>query len=136
MKKTFTKSRLGAIMMAGAMTVGSSSAFAAGGGGGGGNNFSTISTNISGSLSQVPGLLSVLAYLMGITLGILGVLKIKDHVENPTQTPLKDGCVRLGIGGALFALPILFESMLNTINAGEEGANAKVAKVNKAVFKF
>ncbi|MEZ5919460.1 MAG: hypothetical protein R3D66_06035 [Alphaproteobacteria bacterium] len=26
----------------------------------------------------------------------------KDHVENPTQTPIKDSAIRLAAGGALF----------------------------------
>lgn len=85
------------------------------------NDFSTISANIMSSIQDVPGLLSGLAYIMGVILGILGVLKIKDHVENPTQTPLKEGAIRLAVGGALFALPILFEAMFETIGNDQTG---------------
>ena len=127
-KKMSLYSRMGAMMVAG-MTLGSSGdAFAAAG-----NNFSKISTNIATSIASLPGLMSALAYLMGVVLGILGVLKIKDHVENPTQTPLKDGAVRLAVGGALFALPILFESMFNTI--GNKGTAVQAATLKKATFK-
>lgn len=95
----------------------------------GGNNFSKISENIAGSIGSIPGLISAVAYLFGVLIGVLGILKIKDHVENPTQTPLKDGAIRLAAGGALFALPIIFESMLNTIGKGTTVDVAKVKKV-------
>lgn len=106
--------KLGAFMTIG-MTVGASgkaSAAAAG------NNFSNIASNIASSIADLPGLLSALAYMFGILLGVLGVMKIKDHVENPSQTPLKDGAIRLAAGGALFALPILYDAMFTTIGSG------------------
>ncbi len=118
--------RLGAMITLGTMaTSGSAHAAAAGAGG---NDFSAIATNITTSIASVPGLLSALAYMFGILIGVLGVMKIKDHVENPTQTPLKDGAIRLAAGGALFALPIIYESMFNTVGTGD---TAEVAKLNK-----
>lgn len=97
-----------------------------------GNDFSTIAQNITNSVSSLPGLLTALAYLFGILIGVLGILKIKDHVENPSNTPLKDGAIRLAAGGALFALPIIFEAMTNT--NGNNGAGASAASVYKARF--
>lgn len=88
---------------------------------GAGTNFSTIATNVTASMASLPGLLSALAYLFGIILGVLGVMKIKDHVENPSQTPLKDGAIRLAAGGALFALPIVYNAMFNTVDNGVGG---------------
>ena len=97
-----------------------------------GNNFSTIAQNITNSVASIPGLLTALAYLFGILIGVLGILKIKDHVENPSNTPLKDGAIRLAAGGALFALPIIFEAMTNT--TGNNGNGASAASVYKARF--
>jgi len=85
----------------------------------GGVNFGEISENITTSISNVPGLLSGVSYMLGILLGVLGILKIKDHVENPTQTPLQHGAIRLTAGGGLFALPIVYEAMLNTVGDTE-----------------
>ena len=90
------------------------------------NNFSSIGQNVQLSVSSLPGLLTALAY-------VLGIMKIKDHVENPGQTPLKDGAIRLAAGGALFALPIVFEAMQVTTDNGG-GANATTAAVNQATF--
>ncbi len=97
-----------------------------------GNNFSNIAENITGSIEELPGLVTALSYMIGLLMGVLGVMKIKDHVENPTQTPMKDGAIRLAAGGALFALPIVFESMLNTI--GTTGVNIQPAVLSRATF--
>lgn len=83
------------------------------------NNFNIIASNITTGIASIPGFLSALSYMMGLIFAILGVLKIKDHVENPSQTPLKEGAIRLAIGGALFALPIVTMSMQDLINAGD-----------------
>lgn len=96
------------------------------------NTFSNIAENITESVEQVPGMLTGLAYLMGLLLGVLGVLKVKDHVENPGQTPLKDGAIRMASGGALFALPIVYESMYNTI--GDTTSLVGPASVNRVQF--
>ncbi len=126
MKKSYYK--LGAAMTVG-MLVASNEADAAAAAAG--NTFSKIAQNITTSTESIPGLLTGLAYLFGILLGVLGVMKIKDHVENPGQTPLKDGAIRLAAGGALFALPILYQSMFNTIGSD---SSVTAASLNKVKF--
>ncbi len=93
-----------------------------------GTNFNKIVGNMEASISGIPGLISGIAYMMGILLGVLGILKIKDHVENPSQAKLQDGAVRLAAGGGLFALPIVYEAMRNTIG-DETGATVDTPKV-------
>ena len=104
----------------------SSSAFAVG------NDFGSIARNVNESIEELPGLLTAVAYLMGLLMGTMGIIKLKDHVENPQQTAMKDGAIRLAAGGALFALPIIFESMLNTIGTTNYGVEAP--QLNKAIF--
>lgn len=101
--------KLAAAMTVGALSMNSTDAFAAAGG------FDTIAGNIEESVGEVPRLLSVLSYLAGIGLGISGVLKLKDHVENPQNAPLKTGAVRLGVGGALLAMPTVLNAMTGSI---------------------
>lgn len=103
---------------------------------GGENNFSSIATNISASLADLPGLVAIISYLFGLILGVLGVLKIKDHVENPQQTPLKDGAIRLCAGGVLFALPILFEAMFNTAGDGDQADIQAIVRSGADVTEF
>ena len=117
---------LGAAMTTG-MIMSSTSAHAAAA-----NNFGSIANNITASISTLPGLISALSYLFGVLLSVLGIMKIKDHVENPTQTPLKDGAIRLACGGALFAIPIVMEAMYETIGSG--GAGARAAGLSAVTF--
>lgn len=96
---------------------------------------STIGTNITNSVSTLPGMLAGFAYLFGVLIGVLGVLKIKDHVENPSQVALKDGAIRLAAGGALFALPLIYDAMQGTVGA-DTAADANVAsKLNKVIMQ-
>jgi hypothetical protein len=129
MKKSYY--RMGVAMTLGMLATSGSAHAAAGGQGG--NTFSDISENIAGSIESVPGLLSALAYLVGILLAVLGIMKIKDHVDNPSQNHLKDGIIRLVAGGGLFAIPIISEAMLTTIG---EGDAVSAAKLNKVQFEF
>ena len=123
--------KLGAAMTAGAIASSATSAYAAAGGT---NNFSSIAQNITTSIASIPGLLTALCYLFGLLLGVLGVLKIKEHVENPPQTPLKDGAIRLAAGGILFALPILMEAMAETLDSNNQGQNSSAALMNSVSF--
>ena len=86
--------------------ISASSAFAAA-------DVSDISENIVTSVEGLPGFVAALSYLLGILLGALGILKIKEHVDNPSQTPIRVGFVRLIAGGALFGLPIIYEAVGN-----------------------
>jgi len=92
-------------------------------------SFSAIGDNVAASMTNLPGVLAAVSYAIGILLGALGVIKLKNHVETPTQNPLKDGLIRLLAGGALFALPMIYEAMFNTVGSGE----ATQAAVLKAV---
>ena len=122
-KKLQTKSRVMSTALVTGLMLGSSGDAHA-------NNMSSIAKNITTSIESVPGLLTGLAYMFGILIGVLGILKIKDHVENPQQTPLKDGAVRLAAGGALFALPIVYEAMFETVGSGAGASAANLSTVN------
>lgn len=128
----FTKTKtsyykLGAAMTLGMMATSGEAEAAA-------NNFGSIASNINTSISSLPGLISALAYLFGILLAVLGVMKIKDHVENPTQTPLKDGAIRLLAGGMLFAIPILLEAMAETLDSNNQGSGASATGLQSVSF--
>lgn len=101
-----------------------------------GTRFGDIANHINDSIARVPGLITGVSYLVAIILGVLGIMKIKDHVENPSQTPLKEGAIRLAAGGALFALPIIMEAMMNTLSGGDgnQTNQIKAAALNKVDF--
>lgn len=77
--------------------------------------------NIVKSADQLPALISAIAYLLGIMLGVFGILKLKDHVLDPRQTPFAEPMKRFVAGGAFLALPMITEVVKNTI-VGEDPA--------------
>lgn len=102
---------VGALWAAALVFTGAGAAFA-------GNDISDLANNIETSISNVPGLIAAFSYLLGVMFGIAAILKIRDHVENPHQTPLREGLIRALAGGALFSLPMVYEVVRTTIGAG------------------
>lgn len=78
-----------------------------------------IARNMVQSSDQLPGLIAALSYLIALVFAVTGVLKLKEHVSNPQQTPLRAALIRFLVGGALLALPMIYQAMAVTINAGQ-----------------
>ena len=76
-----------------------------------------VSQSVVTSISTIPQIINAFSYIAGLALGVLGILKIKDHVENPQNASLKDGAIRLLAGGSLLSLPMLFDVMINSFGA-------------------
>ncbi|WP_435640648.1 hypothetical protein [Micavibrio aeruginosavorus] len=84
-------------------------------GGCGGNTIGSVMCNTVEAVSLIPGFLSAIAYLFGLYLGVIAILKLRDHVENPNQTPLSESIKRFAAGGAFFALPMVMEVAYNAV---------------------
>ena len=95
------------------------------------NSFSQIFERIAVSFGGITGLISMFAYLTGVIFAIAGILKIKDHVEQPDKTDLKAGAMRLVAGGALFAMPYVMALMQASIG---EGGSVSAPQINAAGF--
>lgn len=80
-----------------------------------GQTLGGVIKNTVKSFQNTPGLLSGLSYLFGIILGFMGILKLKDHVENPNQTQIWDPVKRFIAGGAFLALPTMIDAVYNTV---------------------
>jgi len=89
--------------------------------------------NFVGGIGTVPNLVSAVAYLLGLVACVAGILKIKEHVENPDRVELKEGVIRLLIGGALFALPRIYTATFATIT-GLDGGFAAVGDVQSVLL--
>lgn len=111
MKKIITSHKLAAIATVGMMTAGGDAAFAQA-------TFTTMSKNIINATSGFTNLISTLCWVGGAGLGVAGIFKLKNHVDNPGQIPMKDGLVRLGAGGGLLGFPFIQSAMQGSISAG------------------
>jgi hypothetical protein len=69
-------------------------------------------------IENLPALITAMAYMAGIIAGFVGILKLKDHVENPDQNPLREAVIRFVIGGMLFAFPTVLNVIVNTVTGG------------------
>ncbi len=98
----------------------------------GNGQISDIICNVMESSSGIPGFITALAYLFGILLAVAALFKLKDHVLNPSQTPLSDALKRFLAGGALFTLPLITEATQNMLTDGNSAMN-KVTLYNGAV---
>ncbi len=80
--------------------------------------FRDMSNNMIAASGGFNNLISVVCWIGGAGLGVAGIFKLKNHVDNPGQTPMKDGLVRLGCGGALLAFPFIQQAMQGSISNG------------------
>lgn len=100
-------------------------------------NINAVLANIVQGMERLPGLVTVLSYFLGLLFGAVGLVKIKETVENPDKTPMKEGIIRLLIGGAMFALPTIYDAVYNLISGGDGvGVAGQIAAALGAVSFF
>lgn len=85
---------------------------------------SDVLCNIMKSTNTLPGFITAIGYLSGLILAISALLKLKDHVINPNNTPLSDSMKRFIAGGAFFTLPMITEATQNMLTAGNDSMNS------------
>jgi hypothetical protein len=124
MKRSKMSHKLAAAATLGMMMASSESAFAAA------KTFKNMSDNIVTASSGFQNMISTVCWLGGAGLGVAGIFKLKQHVDNPGQTPMKDGLVRLGAGGGLLAFPFIQQAMQGSIS------NGSLATVNAGALKM
>jgi hypothetical protein len=77
---------------------------------------------VHGGLLNIPNVISGIFYIGGAILIGMGLVKLKMHSENPTQTPLGHGLGRVGAGAGAIALPALGAWLNNTLAIGANPA--------------
>lgn len=88
--------------------------------------FAGIMNSIVASVDKFPGLLAGIAYLLGIGFGVKAILKLKEHVENPGNSPLRNPVIHALVAGGLFALPTIIAAMINTIDPNDTAFNPAI----------
>ncbi len=85
------------------------------------SNANNVMEQVIDSIEQTPALVSAIAYMLALLFGVSGLLKLKEHVENPEQTPLREAVIRLLAGGALFAIPMVYSAMFELVGTSIMG---------------
>lgn len=106
------KKLLGSVAVVAAVTLVAGPAFAAAG------QLSDSLVNTRENLVSLPVFINYASYIIGTALGVAGVSKLKAHVDNPGQTPIKDGLGRIGAAGLFISLPFLLDMIRSTQAVG------------------
>ena len=83
-------------------------------------DFNQAASAIGDKTSGVVDIITYISYVGGAALAALGIVDLKKHVENPSQTPMKNGLAKLGFGGMLLALPFLAGVAQETMDEGQQ----------------
>jgi hypothetical protein len=70
------------------------------------------------AMKDLPTIISGIAYTFGGILVLGGANKLKMHAENPSQTPMSHGIVRIGVGGVIAGLPPFMAWVNNSLAIG------------------
>ena len=78
---------------------------------------------MNADIGPLAPLISALFWVAGGVLMGAGALKLKEHAENPTQTPMRHGISRLAVGAVLMTIPFFSQFVTNTLSntAGPAG---------------
>ncbi len=71
---------------------------------------------ISADIGPLAPLISSLFWVAGGVLMGAGALKLKEHAENPTQTPIRHGISRMAVGAVLMTIPFFSQFVTNTLS--------------------
>ncbi|MFA5593049.1 MAG: hypothetical protein WC989_07030 [Micavibrio sp.] len=74
--------------------------------------------NAINSTSTLPGLITGFSYMAGLVFGFMGIMKLKQHVENPGNVEIWDPIKRFVAGGGFFALPFVADVVRKTVEGG------------------
>lgn len=88
-------------------------------------DMSATTSSLVEGLKDMPTIISGVAYLAGGVMVLGGANKLKMHAENPMQTPLSHGLVRIGVGGVVAGLPPFMVWVNNTMAVGNQGLGFK-----------
>ena len=90
---------------------------------------SAASNLMTADVGPLAPLISALFWIAGGVLMGAGALKLKEHAENPTQTPMRQGISRMAVGAALLTIPFFSQFVVNTLSntAGSVGYTAFTA---------
>ena len=113
-------------------------------GGAGAASVGQVMCNLYRSTNAFPNFIAAFCYMAGIALGMWGVLRIKEHIIDPSRTPMWDGIARLIVGGALFAIPTILDAVFNSMatalgnhaNSGFSDGGATNGGLDKMLVDF
>lgn len=85
----------------------------------------SVINRVTGDVTiTIPGVFAGFSYMMGLIMGFTGIMKLKEHVENPNQVQFLDPIKRFIAGGMFFCLPYVADVVRNMIEGTGTGTYA------------
>ncbi|GAB5389571.1 MAG: hypothetical protein Alpg2KO_25390 [Alphaproteobacteria bacterium] len=73
-----------------------------------------VAQTLMDQLGSIAALISALAFVLGLGLGASGLMKFRQHSDNPNAVPISQPLVRIVIGAMLIALPAVIGTMMGS----------------------
>ncbi|HVY12656.1 MAG TPA: hypothetical protein VHB73_03735 [Alphaproteobacteria bacterium] len=99
-------------------------------------NMQTTTAAIVDAMKDLPTIVSGAAYTFGGLMILGGANKLKMHAENPSQTPMSHGIVRIGVGGVVAGLPPFMAWVNNSLAIGNNRLGFKRLEKISSLFDF
>jgi hypothetical protein len=81
-------------------------------------NLGAEAPDLTTQVGLIAPLISALFWLGGAVMMGAGALKLKEHAEDPTRAPLRQGISRMAVGAALLTIPFFAQFVVATLGAG------------------
>ena len=78
-----------------------------------------MADDMADDLDQVPDLLEILFYIVGIVLIGVGIMRFKRHADHPQQASLGGATATLLVGVGLVLLPVIGSAVMESIGASQ-----------------
>ena len=79
------------------------------------NGIAGMGDQLREQIGSLTDLIGAASFIVGLVFGASGLMKFKQHSENPQGTPLSHAMVRLLVAGALIALPAVLGTSVGTL---------------------
>ena len=80
-----------------------------------GTGIKGMGNQLQTQIGSLTDLIGAASFIVGLVFGASGLMKFKQHSENPQGTPLSHAMVRLLVAGALIALPAVLGTSVGTL---------------------
>ena len=87
------------------------------------NGIAGMGDQLRDQIGSLTDLIGAASFIVGLVFGASGLMKFKQHSENPQGTPLSHAMVRLLVAGALIALPAVLGTSVGTLFASGNTTN-------------
>ncbi|TAK74366.1 MAG: type IV secretion protein IcmD [Gammaproteobacteria bacterium] len=86
----------------------------------------SVATQVTTNISAIAKLVTAAAYVAGMAFAVTGIVKFKQHKDQPTQYPISTPIAFIFIGAALIFVPSIFSVSGHTLF----GSSGQVSSVS------